>query len=108
MSGWEMKIITAETQRLLALAASDANLRAELRTLAEEILRATEAAPTQPQSHTPPEPQPPPALVAASSEDVLPQATQVEAPLTKEPLRALTLGQGRLAPPAIARSMGVA
>jgi hypothetical protein len=42
MSGWEMKIIAAEAHRLIALAAEDAGLRADLRALAQEILAATE------------------------------------------------------------------
>ena len=45
MSAWEMKIIAAEAQRLLALAVQDAGLREELRALAEDILRATEGSP---------------------------------------------------------------
>ena len=36
MPGWEMKIITAEAQRLLAMAVEDAGLREELRALAED------------------------------------------------------------------------
>jgi hypothetical protein len=118
MSGWEMKIITAETQRLLALAASDPDLRAELRALAEEILRATETAQPESESQLQPQVQPElqaepelqpevePASTPPPREELAPQATQVEAPLTKEPLRALTLGQGRSSPPAIARSVG--
>jgi hypothetical protein len=47
MSGWQMKIITAEAQLLMALAAEDADLRADLRALAEAILAATEV----PQPH---------------------------------------------------------
>ena len=53
MAGWEMKIITAEARRLLALAAEDADLRAELRALAEEILAATEDPPDHPASPAP-------------------------------------------------------
>jgi len=43
MPSWEMKIITAETQRLLALAKDDPELRDELKSLAETILNATTA-----------------------------------------------------------------
>ena len=50
MPSWEMKIITAEALRLLAQASDDADLRAELRALAEEILKATDAAPEFPQT----------------------------------------------------------
>jgi hypothetical protein len=48
MAVWEMKIITAEAQRLMALAAEDADLRAELRASAETILAATEDSPPHP------------------------------------------------------------
>ena len=45
MAAWEMKIITAEAQRLMELAADDLELRADLRRLALEILAATENLP---------------------------------------------------------------
>jgi hypothetical protein len=45
MAVWEMKIITAEAQRLMALAAEDADFRADLRASAESILAATEDSP---------------------------------------------------------------
>jgi hypothetical protein len=48
MAGWEMKIITAEAQRLMAMAAEDADLRAGLRDLAETILAATADTPPHP------------------------------------------------------------
>ncbi len=41
MAGWELKIIEAEARRLIALAAEDDDLRADLRALAQEILAAT-------------------------------------------------------------------
>ena len=42
MSEWLMKVIRAEADRLLELAADDAELRADLRALAERILAATQ------------------------------------------------------------------
>ena len=44
MPAWEMKIITAEAQRLLAMAVEDAGLREELRALAEVALPERRAA----------------------------------------------------------------
>jgi hypothetical protein len=108
MPGWDMKVIAAETQRLLALAATDAGLRAELRSLADEILKATE---TEVASAPAPAPPPPPAPVPAPASpqtvtmaeaeppvSVLPETTRVEAPPAKEPLRELTLGRSRSSP----------
>jgi hypothetical protein len=110
MPGWEMKIITAEAQRLMALAAEDAALRAELRALAEAILSATETAPPhaattaphpvdvvleQASSETIPAPVPggePPGDMKTHEID---QAARTEA---VEPLRALTLGRSRHSP----------
>ncbi len=74
MAGWEMKIITAEAQRLLALAANNANLRADLRALAELIMAATESRP-----------------LSAPTQGIAP----AEAPHAKETLRELTLGRSR-------------
>jgi hypothetical protein len=51
MSDWLMKVINAEAERLIELAADDDELRADLRELAESILAAT--APTQPKIGTP-------------------------------------------------------
>ena len=42
MSDWLMRVIKAEAKHLIALAAEDDELRADLRALAEEILAATE------------------------------------------------------------------
>src|SRR5205823_3811052 len=42
---WQMKILIAEAERLLELAAEDADLRADLRALAEKILMVTAASP---------------------------------------------------------------
>jgi hypothetical protein len=44
MSAWEMKIIRAEVDRLMVLAAEDEDLRVELRALAGSILAATDGA----------------------------------------------------------------
>ena len=41
MSDWLMRVIRAEAKNLIALAAEDEELRADLRSLAEEILAAT-------------------------------------------------------------------
>ena len=41
VADWQMKIIAVEADRLIELAAEDAVLRAELRSLAERILAAT-------------------------------------------------------------------
>jgi hypothetical protein len=42
MSDWEMKIIAEEAERLIRISAQNAELRAQLRVLAERILRVTE------------------------------------------------------------------
>src|SRR6516164_7273937 len=42
MSDWMMRVIKAEAKQLIALAADDDELRADLRALANEILAATE------------------------------------------------------------------
>ena len=44
MSDWLMRVIKAEAKQLIALAADDDELRADLRALANEILAATEDA----------------------------------------------------------------
>jgi hypothetical protein len=119
MPGWEMKIITAEAQRLLALAAEDADLRADLRALAEEILSATEA-PPPPQNATTARPLgeiapevfrsgDEPAQVVEGDESSAPNiqsATQALAPHTREPLRELTLGRSRPSPAEIQHPPG--
>ncbi len=66
---WELKILTAEADRLLALAAGDEQLRAELRALAVQILQATE-----------------------NDSKVRVESIEAQGP---EPLRELTLGQAR-------------
>jgi hypothetical protein len=56
MSDWLMRVIKAEAERLVELAALDDELRADLRALAESILAATAA--TQPEINTPSPPSP--------------------------------------------------
>jgi hypothetical protein len=110
MSRWEMKIITAEAQRLLALAAEDADLRADLRALAEEILATTEG--SQPDDATsmpshagatsersPKATGPPPVADAGVPHGPTTQeAAQVDRPRGSGPLRELTLGRSRPSP----------
>jgi hypothetical protein len=85
-----MKILTAEAHRLLALAAEDADLRADLRALAQEILAATEAPPSDAEAAPKPpssgaEPAPP-----AGGDAPPGLMTHVPKPI---PLRELTLGR---------------
>ena len=78
MSEWLMKVIKAEAERLIELAAEDDELRADLRELAESILAATEL------------PQP---LFDSSSSESPTEATPAEMSQTEEPLKELTLGR---------------
>jgi hypothetical protein len=100
MSRWEMKIIASEAQRLMALAAGDEGLRAELRALAQELLAATEAPPP----HTVVPEGPAAELAPAAEERPAPPnpqgqgLAQADRPPLKEPLRELTLGRPRLPP----------
>ena len=99
MPGWEMKIIEAEAQRLLSLAAEDAELRADLRALARAILAATEApqagARLTESSADEEAPVPPAAKETGAGQEPdpanpgTPQADQTQSP---EPLHELTLG----------------
>src|SRR4051794_7587106 len=110
MAGWEMKIIAAEARRLMALAAEDAALRAELRSLAETILAATEDSPPHPATAARPSdevtPEGSPAghapvrvAVEDGSKNQNPPAVNQDGPLQlKEPLRELTLGRSRPSP----------
>ncbi len=45
MSDWLMRVMKAEAERLIAMAADDDQLRGDLRALAEAILAATEPLP---------------------------------------------------------------
>jgi hypothetical protein len=83
MSDWLLRVIKAEAERLIELAAEDDELRADLRELAESILAAT--APTQPKIGTPS-----PVQLSEASTD---QGTQ-----TDEPLKELTFGRPSLSP----------
>ena len=87
MAGWEMKIITAEAHRLIASAAEDADLRSDLRALAQEILAATEA----PQSRT--DGAPVGAGEKPGSSTRTHDGSQIDRPEAPEPLRELTLGR---------------
>ena len=78
MSEWLMKVIKAEAERLIELAAEDDELRADLRELAGSILAATEL------------PQP---LFDSSSSESPTEATPAEMSQTEEPLKELTLGR---------------
>jgi hypothetical protein len=79
MSDWLMKVIRAEAERLLELAAEDDELRADLRALAEQILAATV-------------PQPAP-VESVEETPAFGQEVPTEAESTSEPLHQLTLGR---------------
>ncbi|QDV34378.1 hypothetical protein [Tautonia plasticadhaerens] len=91
MPGWEMKIIEAEAERLLSLAAGDADLRAELRALAQVILAATEEPPPSVVPAEGSHPDPAPALPDADEAQAVPSG----GPRGPEPLHELTLGRSR-------------
>jgi hypothetical protein len=106
MSAWDMKIIAAEAERLIAMSAQDAGLRDELRALAVRILNETEIPRTYPSNA---------ARVLAESADLEGRSDEarlseslgeVEHPVpdpagadgdapgqVREPLRELTLGR---------------
>ncbi len=86
MADWLMKVIRSEAKQLISLAATDEELRADLRTLAEEILAATESSRVE----TKPAP-----LQPGPSGQVEPVDAGAEAigEDTGEPLRKLTLGR---------------
>jgi hypothetical protein len=84
MSDWLMRVIKAEAKHLIALAADDNELRADLRALANEILAATADAEVETES------------VHAefdSSATVDPAEAEIETAEMDEPLRELTLGR---------------
>ena len=86
MPGWEMKIITAEAERLLAMAVEDAGLREELRAWPRTILKATEAFPASDREGD------------ESAKRPAPSPAQVGPAKAAEPLRELTFGRSRAAP----------
>jgi hypothetical protein len=97
MSDWLMRVIKAEAERLIELAAEDDELRADLRALAQSILAATDDAQvkrTDVVSAPVPEPAP-----TCGTEDSVPDSpssheadgSDVDRPA--EPLRELTLGR---------------
>jgi hypothetical protein len=95
MSDWMMKVIKAEASRLIELAADDDELRADLQSLAREILAATEAKPNAEVK-----------LQSASSSADTPENETQDQEAGAEPLRELTLGrrsasaaQGSSSPP---------
>ena len=84
MSDWLMRVIKAEAKHLIALAADDDELRADLRALANEILAATEDSEVEAKS---PHPE------SGSSKAVAPAESEPNAEAIVEPLRELTLGR---------------
>jgi hypothetical protein len=86
MSDWLMKVIRAEAKQLIALAADDEELRADLRALAGEILSVTEA---QRAGSEPLAPETSGSATVESTE-TRSESTTLE---TVEPLRELTLGR---------------
>lgn len=94
MPSWELKILTAEAERLLALAADDAELRAELRALAETILAATNGGSVHLAAGSAIEGSPFEAAAAIPGSPEILEDSRATAP-GDEPLRELTLGQPR-------------
>src|SRR4051812_31957485 len=93
MADWRMKIIAAEAERLMEVAAEDAELRGELRALAEQILAATADPPTTEdagRTNATPQAAPAPAIQEGSASSPL---TPVDPGKPAEPLRELTLGR---------------
>jgi hypothetical protein len=87
MSDWLMRVIKAEAERLIELAAEDDELRADLRTLAMSILTATE--PAHSMTDTAPAP------IGEGSADGPARSEPVDANAQQDalPLRELTLGR---------------
>ena len=82
MSDWLMRVIKAEAERLIELAAEDDELRADLRALAESILAATDGQPVNRSIETTPATSPSEAVTAVTQQ-------------AEEPLSELTLGSAR-------------
>jgi hypothetical protein len=83
MSDWLMRVIKAEAKHLIALAADDDELRADLRALANEILAATADASVEAESSP---------VESHSSTPIDPVDPEPESEAVVEPLRELTLG----------------
>jgi hypothetical protein len=97
MSDWLMKVIKAEAERLIALSTEDDELRADLRSLAEQILAATEGSGIKTGEVSA---DLPPASAPASTADEDASASEATSETAKtdnksdnEPLRELTLGR---------------
>lgn len=97
MAGWETKIITAEADRLVALAADDPGLRADLIALARRILAETGA--MSPGEHRSTGEDDVAACVPSDEVE-----SQAEAFKPNEPLRELTFGRSSPPAPVVSRS----
>ncbi len=86
MSDWLMRVIKAEAKHLISLAAEDQELRADLRTLAREILAATEETGVQ---HEPVRGE----SRSSAAEELREPEANATIDETTEPLRELTLGR---------------
>jgi hypothetical protein len=99
MSDWLMRVIKAEAKGLLELAAEDAELRADLRALAQEILAATAACEPGADSDSAPAKSPAEAASASTIEEGVFQgastseAAEIDSNPGSERLRELTLGR---------------
>ena len=95
---WQMKLISAEADRLIELAADDAGLRAELRALAERILEAIAGPPSE---DDPDRANPAARVLSAATTEERPAArspVSLNRRRPPEPLRELTLGRVRPCP----------
>ncbi len=90
---WQMKLISAEANRLIEQAADDAGLRADLRSLAERILEAIAVPPNEDDRDRgdPAAGAPSAAMTGERPSPVAPVSLDRRQP--PEPLRELTLGQ---------------
>jgi hypothetical protein len=97
MSDWLMRVIKAEAERLIELAADDDELRADLRALAEHLLAATQLPMSD--ANRPAQPAPLTATTApiagdtSSSRPGTPERIEADASTAGEPLKELTLGK---------------
>jgi hypothetical protein len=97
MSDWLMRVIKAEAERLIEMAALDDELRADLRALAESILAAMAAVEPKTDASSPSlSAQAAPVATAAEDIPYNPATSEVprtDSPQGAEPLRELTLGR---------------